>query len=111
MQSSQYTSTGKPLLIIGKIVEDNLVNQRVMQKQLKNLGCVTYTANHGGEALDMLKKSTFWKHEPDTNKDGDENIEFTVVLMDQEMVCCLDREVLAWVRIANTTFTSLSWTV
>jgi len=26
-------------------VEDNLVNQRVMQKQLKNLGCVVYTVS------------------------------------------------------------------
>jgi len=61
------------------IVEDNLVNQRVLQKQLDNLGCVTHVANHGGEALDILKKSSFWS--------GNETsgIELTVILMDLEM--------------------------
>lgn len=61
------------------IVEDNLVNQRVLQKQLNNLGCVTHVANHGGEALEMLKKSRFWS--------GQETIgiELSVVLMDLEM--------------------------
>ena len=43
------------------IVEDNLVNQRVLQKQLRNWGCETYVANHGGEALERLRESTFWR--------------------------------------------------
>ncbi|KAF1988615.1 hypothetical protein K402DRAFT_419437 [Aulographum hederae CBS 113979] len=47
------------------IVEDNLVNQRVLQKQLKNLGFTTHVANHGGEALDRLRQSTYW-HENTT---------------------------------------------
>lgn len=61
------------------IVEDNLVNQRVLQKQLRNLKCVTRLANHGGEALDVLKKSNFWKGNEETGFD------LTVVLMDLEM--------------------------
>jgi PAS domain S-box-containing protein len=63
------------------IVEDNLVNQRVLQKQLKNHGAEVHLANHGGEALDKLMQSTYWRdgpHSPDT-------IELGVVLMDQEM--------------------------
>ncbi|KAL2051492.1 hypothetical protein ABVK25_008154 [Lepraria finkii] len=61
------------------IVEDNLVNQKVLSRQLKNLGCVVHLANHGGECLDRLRESTFWKGE------GGDGIEISVILMDQEM--------------------------
>ena len=61
------------------IVEDNLVNQKVLGKQLRNMGCVVHVADHGVECLDRLKQSTFWK--------GNENegLEISVILMDQEM--------------------------
>jgi len=66
-----------PLKVL--IVEDNLVNQRVLQKQLKNMGCVTYLANHGGEALDQLRNSWYW-----TGKlDVPDVAQLNVVLMDQ----------------------------
>lgn len=42
------------------VVEDNLVNQRVMAQQLKRLGCVVHVANHGIEALDFLRHTHFW---------------------------------------------------
>ena len=61
------------------IVEDNLVNQRVLQKQLRNLGCETHVANHGGEALERLRESWF-ASEPKADA-----IALDVVLMDQEM--------------------------
>ena len=61
------------------IVEDNLVNQKVLCKQLRNLGCVVSLANHGVECLEHLEKTKYWKgHE----KDG---LELTVILMDLEM--------------------------
>jgi CheY-like chemotaxis protein len=61
------------------IVEDNLVNQRVLQKQLRNLGFMTELANHGREALEFLKTSRFWSgHEED-------GVELGVILMDLEM--------------------------
>ena len=61
------------------IVEDNLVNQRVLQKQLRNLGCVVHVANHGGECLDRLRESTFWTgHEY-------HGLDLSVILMDLEM--------------------------
>ncbi|KAK1029671.1 hypothetical protein LTS16_019535 [Friedmanniomyces endolithicus] len=60
------------------IVEDNLVNQRVLQKQLKNLGTEVHLANHGGEALEKLRQSTYWAA-------GGGELELGVVLMDQEM--------------------------
>ena len=61
------------------IVEDNLVNQKVLSKQLRNMGCVVHVANHGGECLDRLRESTFWKG---NRRDG---LEISVILMDQEM--------------------------
>ncbi|ERF75340.1 hypothetical protein EPUS_00133 [Endocarpon pusillum Z07020] len=61
------------------IVEDNLVNQKVLAKQLRKMGCVIYLANHGGEAIDFLATSRFWK---DQETSG---IELDVILMDLEM--------------------------
>ena len=61
------------------IVEDNLVNQKVLSKQLRNMGCIVHVANHGGECLDRLKESTFWRGNA---RDG---LEISVILMDQEM--------------------------
>jgi CheY-like chemotaxis protein len=61
------------------IVEDNLVNQRVLSKQLKNAGFAVEVANHGGEALDILKLSTFW-----TGREQD-GTELSIILMDLEM--------------------------
>jgi signal transduction histidine kinase len=63
------------------IVEDNLVNQRVLQKQLKNLGTEVHLANHGGEALEKLRQSTYWTE----NQGKQGKLELGVVLMDQEM--------------------------
>ncbi|KZL88033.1 hsp90-like protein [Colletotrichum incanum] len=61
------------------IVEDNIVNQRVLRKQLQNCGNITHVANHGGEALDQLKKSRFWVG------NEAEGFELSVILMDLEM--------------------------
>ena len=74
---SQKVVTKDALRIL--IVEDNLVNQKVLSKQLRNMGCIVHVANHGGECLDRLRKSTFWK---DNGRDG---LEISVILMDQEM--------------------------
>ncbi|KAF2858076.1 hypothetical protein K470DRAFT_260147 [Piedraia hortae CBS 480.64] len=63
------------------VVEDNLVNQRVLQKQLKNLGTEVHLANHGGEALEKLKQSTYWTGDADQKP----KLEVEIILMDQEM--------------------------
>jgi CheY-like chemotaxis protein len=55
------------------------VNQKVLQRQLNNHGIVTRVANHGGEALEALKNSTYWK------KASADAIDLGVVLMDKEM--------------------------
>ena len=59
------------------LVEDNLVNQKVMEKQLKKAGYNIKLANHGGEALEHLRKSTFC--------DAKHGQRLDVVLMDVEM--------------------------
>lgn len=50
------------------LVEDNVINQQVLSKQLKRAGCLVEVANHGLEALNTLEKKIF-----------------DVVLMDLEM--------------------------
>ncbi|KAI1342904.1 hypothetical protein F5Y15DRAFT_271562 [Xylariaceae sp. FL0016] len=61
------------------IVEDNLVNQKVLQRSLRNVGNSTKVANHGGEALEVLKESRFWNGKEDSGDD------ISVILMDLEM--------------------------
>ena len=41
------------------LVEDNIINQQVLGKQLKKAGCHVAVANHGLEALESLEKETF----------------------------------------------------
>ena len=66
-----------PLRVL--VVEDNLVNQKVLAKQLQKTGCVVHVANHGGEAIDRLQSSRFWKGKETTG------IELDIILMDVEM--------------------------
>lgn len=89
------------------VVEDNLVNQKVLAKQLRNLGCIVSVANHGRESLDFLPRTSRWNHnassaqtrsrtpslqiEPSTvpllnvPDDSDAPIELSLILMDWEM--------------------------
>jgi CheY-like chemotaxis protein len=61
------------------VVEDNLVNQRVLAKQLRILGMKVAVANHGGEALEYLRTTRFCSK-------GDTAAEkLSLVLMDWEM--------------------------
>ncbi|KAJ4365499.1 hypothetical protein N0V95_000434 [Ascochyta clinopodiicola] len=61
------------------IVEDNLVNQKVLQRQLQNRGISTIVANHGGEAITVLSTSSYH------TSAGPDAPEIGVVLMDKEM--------------------------
>lgn len=60
------------------IVEDNLVNQRVLAKQLRNLGMEVAVANHGGEALEYLYNTKFCRTDESAR-------ELSLILMDWEM--------------------------
>lgn len=61
------------------IVEDNIVNQKVLQRQLVHCGNTTFVANHGQEALETLQRSRFW-----TGRERD-GVDISVILMDLEM--------------------------
>jgi PleD family two-component response regulator len=58
------------------IVEDNLVNQRVLAKQLRNVGMKITVANHGGEALDHLRTTHYC---------APKGAPLSLILMDWEM--------------------------
>ncbi|KAF2128014.1 hypothetical protein P153DRAFT_319207 [Dothidotthia symphoricarpi CBS 119687] len=60
------------------IVEDNLVNQRVLAKQLRNIGMHVAVANHGGEALEYLRSTNYCVADKSANH-------LTLILMDWEM--------------------------
>jgi CheY-like chemotaxis protein len=62
------------------VVEDNLINQRVLCNQLEKIGCTVQVANHGREALVELAKTKYWK-----NPTISEPHDLSVVLMDVEM--------------------------
>ena len=61
------------------IVEDNLINQKVLAAQLRKIGCTIMLANHGGEAIDHIRLSKFHRDHVTDGADVD------VVLMDLEM--------------------------
>jgi CheY-like chemotaxis protein len=56
-QSGKQNSTSQQLHVL--LVEDNLINQQVLGKQLKKAGCHVSVANHGLEALESLEEKTF----------------------------------------------------
>ncbi|KAK3693522.1 putative histidine kinase group protein [Podospora appendiculata] len=90
---------GKQKALDVLIVEDNIVNQRVLQRQLQLSGNNTYVANHGGEALEKLQQSRYWDREaaarcvplwtPSTDSKGENDKatdhDISVILMDLEM--------------------------
>ena len=61
------------------LVEDNMINQKLLRKQLQRHGCIVHTANHGGEALQQLKIMNCYK---DKVKDG---TPIDIILMDTQM--------------------------
>ena len=71
-------SSPKPGLKV-LIVEDNLINQRVLQRQLRNMGCTVVVANHGRDCLARLQESSFWEGH------AEDGFDLSVILMDLEM--------------------------
>ncbi|EUC46264.1 hypothetical protein COCMIDRAFT_93278 [Bipolaris oryzae ATCC 44560] len=62
------------------VVEDNLINQRVLSAQLKKLGHTVHVANHGVEALSHLSRTPF-----SAMPSASPSVPLSVVLMDIEM--------------------------
>lgn len=77
MYVTQTLTTG----FLCQVVEDNLVNQRVLCNQLKKIGCTVRAANHGGEALEELTKTSYCK-KPTISPPFKQ---FDIVLLDVEM--------------------------
>jgi CheY-like chemotaxis protein len=80
--AAKYPSTTKialssPIHVL--VVEDNLINQKVLASQLRKIGCVVHVANHGGEAIEQIQQSKFQREHV---LDG---LDIDVVLMDLEM--------------------------
>jgi CheY-like chemotaxis protein len=78
------------------IVEDNLVNQKVLRKQLQMYGWDVSVAGDGEQALEWLKNSVYWRGTPrwvengkakeiDGSKPDDGRHELDIILMDIEM--------------------------
>lgn len=53
-ENTYLSSADFPILI----VEDNIMNQKIMMKLLEKIGHTALIANHGKEALEMLEKET-----------------------------------------------------
>lgn len=62
------------------IVEDNMVNQRVLKQQLRKFGYEVWTADNGQEALDFLRTTRYWR---DCEASSSKHVD--VVLLDIEM--------------------------
>lgn len=60
------------------IVDDNLVNQKILTKILRKHGYTTYAADHGEEALDILAKHNTRKGK------GKEGSQIAIVLLDDQ---------------------------
>lgn len=78
--TSSISSSPKSLSIL--VVEDNLVNQRVVTKQLLKAGHIVSVANNGQEALDFIRSSAYWKLD---GRDYFSGEKLSVVLLDLEM--------------------------
>jgi len=74
------------------LVEDNLINQRVLVKQLQRAKCAVAVANQGFEALSVLEKRGCWQEKASDggglqqqNGERTKPLPIDVVLMDIEM--------------------------
>lgn len=91
----------EPKIMHVLLVEDNVVNQKVLGKQLMRAGCQVHIANHGLEALDYIQTTNLW-HEP-----GHQPETLDIILMDMEMplmdgLTC-SREIRAWQKAGKLT--------
>jgi CheY-like chemotaxis protein len=77
MRARKSSSPGATFTIL--VVEDNLVNQKILRMQLQKLGHDVHVVSHGGEALDFLRTTSCWEG------NSASQIHLQVVLMDIEM--------------------------
>jgi CheY-like chemotaxis protein len=63
------------------LVEDNLINQKVLRRQLQSRGFEVVTANNGQEAIDAVRA----RGQKSPDHDANHKTYFDCILMDQEM--------------------------
>ncbi|KAB8292244.1 hypothetical protein EYC80_007986 [Monilinia laxa] len=83
------------------VVEDNLLNQKVLVKSLRKEGFAVIVANHGGEALEFLKETEFWVGDGDQGSPKPRQ-KLNLILMDLEMpvmdgITCV-KQIRRWER-------------
>jgi CheY-like chemotaxis protein len=77
------------------LVEDNIVNQRLLSRQLTKAGCIVSTADNGVFALEHLRTTQFYRSTPNGTP-------LSVILMDWEMpvmnglTCCKRIREMEW---------------
>lgn len=76
-KEQSYYDESKAMHVL--LVEDNIVNQKILRKQLTKAGCIVHVANHGLAALEVLRQCSCW-HEPVTDAKT-----LDIILMDWEM--------------------------
>ncbi|KLU90858.1 hypothetical protein MAPG_09383 [Magnaporthiopsis poae ATCC 64411] len=89
--STMRSATAAPVGVPAKdmhilVVEDNLINQKVLVTQLRKAGCTVHTANDGLEALAFLDTTNFRVRKADElgGHEG-QRPHLSIILMDLEM--------------------------
>ncbi|KAF2499350.1 hypothetical protein BU16DRAFT_454376 [Lophium mytilinum] len=67
------------------LVEDNVINQKVLAQYLIREGCKVHVANHGVEALDFLARTTYTRSSSDQASQDSPPLPLDIILMDLEM--------------------------
>ncbi|KAH6642270.1 hypothetical protein C7974DRAFT_385149 [Boeremia exigua] len=70
------------------VVEDNVLNQNVLAKQLRRAGCSVQVGNHGGEAVDIVLRRLGQATQYNTVLLDDQLPYLDCILMDWEMPIC-----------------------